>query len=94
MHRSLAQCRHRCLTQVKPSAKSDASLRRMTTFICPMHADVRESASADCPKCGMKLVPADSRFPLLAHMMGRPVHLAAMIALMLALMAAAMMLMR
>jgi hypothetical protein len=66
----------------------------MATFICPMHADIRESASADCPKCGMKLVLADSRFPLLAHMMGRPVHLAAMIALMLALMAGAMMLMR
>src|SRR5947199_10254785 len=77
MQRSLTQCRYRCLTQVKPSAKSDASLRRMATFICPMHADIRESASADCPKCGMKLVLADSRFPLLAHMMGRPVHLVA-----------------
>jgi hypothetical protein len=59
-----------------------------------MHADVRESAPADCPKCGMKLVAADSRFPLLAHMMSRPLHLAAMIVLMLAVMAGAMMLMR
>ena len=42
----------------------------------------------------MKLVPADSRFPLLAHMLGRPWHLAAMIVVMLGLMAAAMMLMR
>jgi hypothetical protein len=66
----------------------------VTTFICPMHAEVRESAPADCPKCGMKLVASDSRFPLLAHLLGRPWHLAAMIALMVALMAGAMMLMR
>ena len=66
----------------------------MATFICPMHTDVRESAAADCPKCGMKLVAADSRFPLLAHMTSRPWHLAAMIVVMLGLMAAAMMLMR
>jgi heavy metal-binding protein len=27
-----------------------------------MHADVRESAAAECPKCGMKLLPEGTRF--------------------------------
>ena len=59
-----------------------------------MHVDVRESAEANCPKCGMKLLPEDSRFALLKHMASRPLHVAAMITLMLGIMAAAMMLMR
>ena len=59
-----------------------------------MHGDVRESAAAACPKCGMTLLPEDTRFALLKHMASRPLHLAAMVVLMLAIMAAAMMLMR
>ena len=27
-------------------------------YTCPMHADVRSDAAGECPKCGMKLVPA------------------------------------
>ena len=59
-----------------------------------MHADVRESAPDACPKCGMKLVPEDTRFALLQHMASRPLYLAAMIVVMLGIMGAAMMLIR
>ena len=41
----------------------------------------------------MALLPEGTRFALLRHMASRPWHLAAMVAVMLALMAAAMMLM-
>src|SRR5688572_280838 len=27
----------------------------MTTYTCPMHPEIRESAPGDCPKCGMAL---------------------------------------
>jgi len=66
----------------------------MTTYTCPMHADVRESGAAECPKCGMKLLPEGTRFALFKHMASRPLQLAAMIIVMLGIMAAAMMLMR
>jgi hypothetical protein len=42
----------------------------------------------------MAMVPANTRFALLRHMLGSPLHLVIMAGLMLALMAAAMMLMR
>lgn len=66
----------------------------MATYVCPMHSDVRESAAAPCPKCGMALIPEGARFALLKHMAGRPWHVAAMLAAMAALMAGAMLLMR
>jgi hypothetical protein len=62
-------------------------------YLCPMHADVRQSSAGNCPKCGMTLVPQGTRFALLRHMASRPLHLAVMVAAMLAVMAAAMMLM-
>lgn len=31
----------------------------MTTFVCPMHPEVRQEDPGDCPKCGMHLVPED-----------------------------------
>jgi hypothetical protein len=65
-----------------------------TAYICPMHSDVRQSASGKCPRCGMALVPENTRFALLRHMLGSPLHLVIMAGLMVALMAAAMMLMR
>jgi hypothetical protein len=64
----------------------------MTTYVCPMHADVRESGAGKCPACGMALVPEGMRFALLKHMASNPLHLAVMVAAMFALMAAAMML--
>jgi hypothetical protein len=65
-----------------------------SAYLCPMHADVRQPAAGKCPKCGMDLLPEGTRFALLRHMMSRPGHLAVMVAVMLALMAAAMMMMR
>jgi hypothetical protein len=61
-------------------------------YLCPMHGEVRQADPGRCPRCGMVLVPEGTRFALLRHMLGSPWHLAAMIAVMLALMAAAMML--
>lgn len=66
----------------------------MATYVCPMHAEIREAGPIRCPKCGMNLLPEGARFALLRHMFGSPWHLAAMAVVMLALMAAAMMLMR
>ena len=63
-------------------------------YICPMHSHVKQSTPGNCPTCGMPLVPENARFALLQHMLGKPVHLAVMIVVMLALMAVAMMLMR
>jgi heavy metal-binding protein len=63
-------------------------------FTCPMDTDVHELAPGKCPRCGMALVPEGARFALLRHMVSSPLHLAAMVAIMAAVMAAAMMLMR
>lgn len=63
-------------------------------YTCPMHLDVRQSMPGECPKCGMALLPEGTRFALLRHMASNPLHVAMMAALMLALMAAAMMMMR
>jgi hypothetical protein len=62
------------------------------TYTCPMHSAVRQPDAGKCPKCGMALLPEGTRFALLRHMASRPWHLAGMVAIMLALMAAAMML--
>jgi FtsP/CotA-like multicopper oxidase with cupredoxin domain len=40
---------------MKLMAKEGAS----TAFVCPMHPDVTSAQADRCPKCGMKLVPAD-----------------------------------
>jgi hypothetical protein len=63
-------------------------------YLCPMHSDVRQSGPGKCPSCGMDLVPEGTRFGLLRHMLGSPMHLAIMGAIMVALMVAAMMMMR
>jgi hypothetical protein len=63
-------------------------------YFCPMHAGVRQPGAGKCPKCGMDLQPEGTRFALLRHMAGKPWHLAVMAAVMLAVMAAAMMMMR
>ena len=64
------------------------------TYICPMHSDVRQPGPGKCPKCGMELLREGTRFALLRHMASNPLHLAAMAAVMLGLMAVAMMIMR
>ena len=63
-------------------------------YICPMHSNVRQHGAGKCPECGMDLLPEGARFALLRHMLGSPLHIAIMAAVMLALMAGAMMLMR
>ena len=62
-----------------------------TAYICPMHSDVRQSASGKCPRCGMALVPENTRFTLLRHMFGSPLHIIIMAAVMVAIMGAVMM---
>jgi hypothetical protein len=59
-----------------------------------MHGDERAADPINCPKCGMRLVPEGTRFALFKHMASRPLHIAAMIAAMVVLMAAGMMLVR
>jgi hypothetical protein len=66
----------------------------MTTYVCPMHADVRAAGAGKCPHCKMDLVPEGTRFAIVRHMMSRPRHLAIMVAVMLAVMAAVMMMLR
>ena len=65
-----------------------------TIYTCPMHRDVRQQGPGKCPKCGMELLPEGTRFALLRHMAGKPIHLTLMLGAMLALMAAAMMMLR
>jgi len=65
-----------------------------TVYLCPMHSEIRQPIPGKCPKCGMDLLPEGTRFGLLRHMICNPLHLVVMVALMAALMAAAMMVMR
>ena len=58
-----------------------------------MHSDVHAAGPGKCPKCGMDLV-TEGRFALLRHMLSNPFHVAMMTAVMIAIMAAAMMMMR
>ena len=59
-----------------------------------MHPQVRQPSPGKCPKCGMSLVPEGARFGMLRHMLSSPLHVVIMAAAMLALMAAAMMMLR
>jgi hypothetical protein len=72
----------------------DSQSDQREVHVCPMHSAVRQSGPGKCPTCGMDLVPEGTRFALLRHMLGNPLHLAVMAAAMLAIMVAAMMLMR
>ncbi len=45
-------------------------------YTCPMHPQVRRSTSGRCLLCDMPLLPEDTRFALLRHMMANPVHVA------------------
>jgi len=63
-------------------------------FICPMDAEVRSQTPGKCPRCGMALVPEHARFPIVRHLLARPMMLAIMFAAMFALMAGAMLMMR
>jgi len=62
-------------------------------YICPMHAEVRETQPGKCPACGMDLVPEGTRFAMLRHMAKSPMMIAVMAIVMVAIMVAAMKLM-
>jgi len=66
------------------------SIQSASAYICPMHSKVRQPLPGRCPQCGMELLPEGTRFALLRHMAGNPLHLVVMATLMVALMAAAM----
>ncbi len=38
-----------------------------TSYVCPMHPEVTDSQPSTCPKCGMKLIPAESPAPAASH---------------------------
>jgi Heavy metal binding domain len=63
-------------------------------YFCPMHTSVHQPSPGKCSKCGMDLIADGTRFGLLRHMMSNPLHLIMMVAVMVAIMAAAMMMMR
>jgi hypothetical protein len=63
-------------------------------YVCPMHPDVRQPTSGKCPKCGMDLLAEGTRFAMLRHMISNPLHRVVMAAVMVALMAAVMIMMR
>jgi hypothetical protein len=63
-------------------------------YVCPMHSNIRQQGPGTCPTCSMALVPEGGRFALIRHMMSSPLHILIMAALMIALMAVGMMLMR
>ena len=48
-------CRQRFLMQ-SPANKSAASESK-TVYTCPMHPEIRQDKSGDCPRCGMHLEP-------------------------------------
>jgi len=46
-----------------------------TTYVCPMHPEVRRPDPGMCPRCRMALVPEGARFGMLRHMMSMPKHM-------------------
>ena len=64
-----------------------------TVYVCPMHSGVRQPGPGLCPECGMNLLPEGTRFAMLRHMMSKPLHIAVMAAVMIAIVAAVMVLM-
>jgi len=59
-----------------------------------MHKTVRQTKPGPCPVCGMALVPEGTRFAIVRHMLSSPKHIAVMGAVMVALMATVMVMMR
>jgi hypothetical protein len=63
-------------------------------YLCPMHPEVRQPNPAKCPKCGMDLLPEGTRFGMIRHVAKSPLMLFIMGAIMVAIMAAVMTMMR
>jgi Cu2+-exporting ATPase len=43
--------------------KTKKDMKKNTTYVCPMHGDVKSDKPGSCPKCGMSLVEVTSRSP-------------------------------
>ena len=63
-------------------------------YLCPIHSHIRQTSPGKCPKCGMDLLPEGTKLGMLRHMIKSPLMLTIMAAFMVAIMAAAMMMMR
>jgi hypothetical protein len=63
-------------------------------YVCPMHKDVRRPSPGVCTHCGMALIPEGARFGMLQHMLSSPRPMMVMAAVMIALMAAVMMMLK
>src|SRR5512135_2761132 len=58
-------CSAKCLTKfqaspqdyARPLTTPPAVAASGTTYTCPMHPEIRQSAPGNCPKCGMALEP-------------------------------------
>jgi len=48
--------------------------REASSYVCPMHPEVTDTEASSCPKCGMKLVPADTPGPSAEHAHGAHEH--------------------
>jgi hypothetical protein len=60
-------------------------------YHCPMHPEVRQPNAGKCPQCSMDLLPEDTRFGMLRHMIRSPLAIIIMVVGMVAM--AAIMLM-
>jgi len=60
-------------------------------YVCPMHAEIRQSEPGKCAKCGMDLLPEGTRFGMLRHMAGNPVMIIIMVVIMAVIMAVMLM---
>ena len=63
-------------------------------YSCPMHPEVHAMGAGKCPRCHMDLVPEGAGFGVVRHLLGNPLHLVVMIAIMLVLAAVLMMMPR
>ena len=46
-------------TPTEPTSSTDLPTTAPTMFTCPMHPEIVQSSLGRCPKCGMRLVPAE-----------------------------------
>jgi Heavy metal binding domain len=64
------------------------------TYICPMHGEIRQSDPGRCPQCGMYRIADGTPFTMLWHIASNPTQIVFMTAVMVAIMAAMMMMVR
>ena len=62
-----------------------------TLYLCPAHPWARQESPGRCPECNIDFVAEGTRFALLRHAFGDPLHLVVMGAAMVAAMIVVMM---